>query len=101
VIDVRQGLTGVTRSPVANTPPRRSDGMLADLARPRLLKVKKFTKSSHSTSRAADADHAVAEMYGVWGRKSSPTATTWGNEAIHVRDRRRRIRVDPLVPPPK
>ena len=40
----------------------------------------------------ADADHAVAELYGVWGEKTFAGQDVPGRQPLDLRDRRRRQR---------
>jgi peroxiredoxin Q/BCP len=64
--------------------------------------VKKFyDKQSLNFTLLADADHAVAEEYGVWAEKSMYGKTYWGNlRATFIIDGEGRIaRVFPKVSP--
>ena len=69
--------------------------------RGRARRQPRLGEASHAKFRAkyglpftllADADHAVAETYGVWGEKSMCRQEVHGHRALDVRDRRGRQR---------
>ncbi len=60
---------------------RRAGAVVLGISPDPVAKVKKFhDKYGLGFALLADADHAVAEAYGVWVQKSMYGRTYWGNE---------------------
>ncbi len=58
----------------------KHDAVVLGVSPDPVAKVKKFhDKFSMNFTLLADADHAVAERYGVWAEKSMYGKTYWGN----------------------